>query len=209
MMASDMSIPLDFTKRLYDRLRPELTNVTAIKTTVEWLARTFPEVRFCKACVLPIVNEVANLFLAERFDASRQDVFRALRCEGFKNLSQFYEISDTRTRSCGSPANRDKQTLSKSRGQTNSGASPDFCIWYSSTHGQLRMVGEAKYPASQRSSQPAVRDVLADLRYYLAIKSCSHSAWAHDFGFGVVYCAGGDQPGMPNCCLTTGNRITS
>jgi hypothetical protein len=56
------------------------------------------------------------------------------------------------------------------------------------------VVGETKYEAARRSSQAAVRNVLADLRYYLSIKSCSHSEWGHDFGLGVVYCAGGEEP---------------
>jgi hypothetical protein len=196
LTTTDCNIPLDFGNRLFNRLRDELTDVTAVKSKVERLtplARAFPETRFCKGCVLPIVSEAANQFLFERFCASSSEVFKALRCEGFENLEAFYPITATRTGFCGSPWNRDRQPLSKCGQRAGAGANPDFCIWYSA-RGQLRLAGETKYKASRRTSRAAVRAVLEDLRYYLAIKSCSHSDWAHDFGFGVAYCAGGEQP---------------
>jgi hypothetical protein len=196
MTATDLSVSLDFAQRLFDRLRADLTDVTGVKATVERLkplARTFPESRFCKGCILPIVSEVANTFLAEHFGASSSEVFNALRCEGFENLAAFYQITEARTGFCGSAWNRDKQPVSKCGERTGSGANPDFCIWYSK-QGQLRLAGETKYEASRRSSQAAVRSVLTDLQHYLSIKSCSHSDWGHDFGFGIAYCAGGEQP---------------
>ena len=196
MAIAEMSIELDFARRLFDQLHADLTNVTAVNATVERLmplARTFPEVRFCKGCVVPVVSEVANDFLAKQFGASSSEVFAALRCEGFKNLAEFYEITETRTGFSGTAWNRDRQPLSKCGGLTDSGANPDFCIWYTK-RGRLRMAGETKYKSSLRNSLASVQSVLADLRYYLSIESCSHSDWGHDFGFGVAYCAGGNEP---------------
>jgi hypothetical protein len=53
---------------------------------------------------------------------------------------------------------------------------------------------QPSYQPKLWSSAAAVKEVLGDLKRYLDIESCSHSDWEHDFGFGVVYCARGDQP---------------
>jgi len=193
---SDLSTALDFGKRLFDRLCGELLDINHVRAVVERLkplARTFPEVRFCKGCVMPAVSDVAYQLLSERYGATSREVYHALRCEGFQNLAEFYTITETRPGFSGSPWNRDKQPFSKSGGRAGSGANPDFCIWYSQ-RGFLRVAGEVKYKPEVRRSTAAVSMVLDELRYYLAIKSCSHSEWGHDFGFGVAYCAGGDQP---------------
>ncbi len=192
----NLTIALDFGKRLYERLRTELLDVNRVRGVVqrlEPLAKKYPESRFCKGCVLPVVSEVAYQLLTERYGATYSEVFRALRCEGYKNLVEFYPSTKTRPAFCGSPWNKDKQPFSKSGDRTGSGANPDFCIWYSQ-RGFLRVVGEVKYKPATCRCATAVDQLVAELRYYLAIKSCSHSEWAHDFGFGVMYFAGGDQP---------------
>jgi hypothetical protein len=196
MNTHESTLCLDFAEKLFERMRETTTDVHSVRDTVERLApfaRAFPEVRFCKGLVLPAVSEVAHSFLSQNYGASSSDVYSSLRCEGFENLCEFYEFTESRTGFCGSPWNRDKQEFSKDGGRMNSTANPDFAIWYS-TGGNLRVVGEVKYHARRLTSRAVVESVLADLRYYLAIKSCSHSNWGHDFGFGVAYCAGGDQP---------------
>ncbi len=195
---TDLAHALAYGERLFSALREGLTDVAHVKALVERLgphAPAFPEVRFCKGGVLPIVDEVTNRFLVEEFKADRHAAFRSLRCEGFANLSECYQLGGDRTGFSGSPWNRTKQPLSKCGTRAGSTANPDFCVRHNGDP-SLRLVGEVKYSAKTRQSASIIAGVVAELRYYMAILSDPDygTDWGHDFGFGVIYCAGGDAP---------------
>lgn len=155
------------------------------------VAKTFPEVRFCKGCVLPVVDQVTTDFLQSYSSATRSEIRSALRCEGFQTLAQYYDETEDMSGYCGSPWMREKQSTSKSGDRQHAGANPDFSVRYEGAT-TLRVVGEVKYQPKRFTSEAAVEQTKRELQYYLAIKSSSQRDWEHDFGVGVVYCGAGD-----------------
>jgi hypothetical protein len=182
---------LAFANLLAERLRSALTDVDAVRGCVmrlELLAKKFPETRFCKGCVLPIVDETANQFCADRYSATPYDVYRALRCEGYETLNRYYDVTAGRTGFASYAAYRPDCKQGTGR---PSRPSPDYCIRLNSK-GPLRLLGETKFSLKPVSTAKLQAELLHDLRYYLSIDSEPNSDWGHDFGFGVGYCAAGD-----------------
>ena len=155
------------------------------------IAPTFPEVRFCKGCVLPIVDETTTKFLSSKAGATREQIRASLRCEGFQTLPQYYEFNERMSGYIGSPWNRDKILPSKSGASQHTGANPDFSVRFNGV-ASLRVVGEVKYLPGRFTSAAGVQQVKRELLHYLSIRTSSHSDWAHDVGFGIMYCAKGD-----------------
>lgn len=194
-MSTDKLDGLEYSKTLFSALENRLSDIAYVQGTdaslkAKALAPTFPEVRFCKGCVLPIVDETTSAFLSSKFGASRENIRLALRCEGFQTLPQYYEFNDRMSGYSGSPWNRDKSLPSKSGDQRHTGANPDFCVRFSGV-GALQVVGEVKYLPNELTSAASVQQVKRELLHYLSIRSSSHSDWAHDTGFGIMYCAKG------------------
>lgn len=82
-----------FCDKLYAALVPALRDTAAVLSRVEEVrahATGYPETRFCKAVVLPIVDAVTTAFLHEEFGLSRTETHQALRCEGAATLRQLY-----------------------------------------------------------------------------------------------------------------------
>ena len=188
---------LEYCETLFADLASKLTDIAYVQGVdaslkAKAIAPTFPEVRFCKGCVLPIVDETTTTFLSSRAGASRADIRASLRCEGYQTLSQYYEFNDRMSGYIGSPWNRDKTLPSKSGDSQHTGANPDFTVRFNGAN-PLRVVGEVKYLPRRLTSAAAVQQVKRELLHYLSIKTSSHSDWAHDIGFGIMYCAKGDS----------------
>jgi hypothetical protein len=182
---------LDFAEQLAAEVRLKLCDVRFVCERVvalEPLAKGFPETRFCKGCVLPIVDELANRYLTSRYGASGYDVFESLRCEGYHNLSAYYPTGNGKTGfSSYARGNTYRSDCKQGTGRA-SRPSPDFCIRLSDPS-PFRLVGESKFSLKPISTAKLAADLLHDLRYYLAINSEPNSDWGHDFGIGVGYCA--------------------
>jgi hypothetical protein len=188
---------LEYCENLFSVLAAKLKDISYVQGVdaslkARAIAPTFPEVRFCKGCVLPIVDAATTEFLSLKADASRRDIRAALRCEGFQTLAQYYEMNSSMSGYIGSPWNRDKILPSKSGGTQYSGVNPDFCVRFNGVK-SLRVVGEIKYLPNRFTSAAAVGQVRRELLHYLSIQASSHSDWGHDFGFGIMYCAKGDS----------------
>lgn len=195
-MSTEILNGQEYCETLFSALAANLTDIAHVHDVdaslkVKAIAPTFPEVRFCKGCVLPIVDETTTSFLSLKASASREEIRASLRCEGFQTLAQYYESSSRMSGYIGSPWNRDKTLPSKSGDSQHTGANPDFCVRFNGVE-PLRVVGEVKYLPNRLTSGAAVQQVKRELLHYLSIRTSSHSDWAHDFGFGIMYCAKGD-----------------
>lgn len=189
---TESKIALEYCEGLYQALAENLCLLNHVNDITGYLksislSPTFPEVRFCKGCVLPIEDEFTTQFLINKFLANKSDIQMALLCEGFQTLDQYYPKTDRMSGYSRSPWNRDKILDSKSGLAIKSGANPDFCIRYNHEN-KLRAVGEVKYLPKRKRSDAGIRQVFKELRHYMAIPSSSHSDWGHDFGFGIMYC---------------------
>jgi hypothetical protein len=204
-MSTDKKVGLQYCETLFAALKGKLSDISYVQgidssLKAMGLAPTFPEVRFCKGCVLPIVDEATNTFLSNRFEASKDDIRSALRCEGFQTLPQYYKSNDRMSGYIGSPRNRDRTVPSKSGDHQHTGANPDFCVRFSGA-GSLHVVGEVKYLPNRLTSAASVQQVKRELLHYLSIKSSSHSDWFHDTGSGIMYCGKGDTDRMVGLIL--------
>lgn len=189
---TELEVALEYCEGLYQALVKSLCISNHVNSITEHLksislSPTFPEVRFCKGCVLPVVDEFTTQFLISKFSASKSDIRNALLCEGFQTIEQYYPKTDRMSGYSRSPWNRDKILDSKSGSAIKSGANPDFCVRYIHKN-KLRVVGEVKYLPKRKSSDAGIQQILSELRHYMAIPSSSHSDWGHDFGFGIMYC---------------------
>lgn len=196
-MSTEKLDGLEYCETLFSTLATKLADIAYVQGVdaslkARAIAPTFPEVRFCKGCVLPIVDETTTTFLSSKIGASRKEIRASLRCEGFQTLSQYYEFSNRMSGYIGSPWNRDKTLPSKSGDSQHTGANPDFCVRFNGTK-SLRVVGEVKYLPNRLTSAAAVQQVKRELLHYLSVQTSSHSDWAHDIGFGIMYCAKGDS----------------
>lgn len=192
---TDLSHAYEFAVLLHDLLATAIADVERVRGVVDRLsplAPTFPETRFCKGCVLPVVDRAANVFLRDRYGASANGVYRALRCEGFANLREYYTRDDGQTHFSSFTQVRTDQTGSKAGAGKTSRPSPDFCIRYANPSHAFRMVGEVKYAPKTGTRGGMVEQIRHELSYYLSIKSDEKTDWGHDFGYGLAYAAGGD-----------------
>jgi hypothetical protein len=185
---------LEFAEEVAAELRLKLSNVRFVRERVmalESLAKAFPETRFCKGCVLPIVDELANRYLASRYGAQQFEVFQSLRCEGYHNLCAYYPIGGGKSGFASYARGNTYRSDCKQGTNRASRPSPDFCIRLA-TPAPFRLVGETKFSLKLISTAKLAANLLHDLRYYLAIDSEPNSDWGHDFGMGVGYCAAED-----------------
>jgi hypothetical protein len=188
-MLTDSGMDRDYALELHRELCARLTDVDRVRALVERYrsaAPTFPETRFCKAVVLPVVDEVATTVLTQRHGATRAEVRRALRCEGY--ATPLYEPDERQVGFCSHSRSNSYHPGDKSGRRPTSRRSPDFAI----RHPALRMLGETKYV--ERASVSAIARLLAELKDYLSIESEPTSDWGHDFGFGLLYGYGGEGP---------------
>jgi hypothetical protein len=191
----------EYCRGLHRRLDAALDSVERVRETVatlEPLAKKFPETRFCKALVLPVIDQWTNEYLQDRFGASAAAVCAALRCEGYRDLIKYYQKSGRQTYYSDTPKTRANQPIGKNGKRPGGQACPDWAIRFASPQGSLRVVGEAKFASGTRSKELLQADLRHDLIYYLNIESDiesdSETDWGHDFGYGVAYSAGGHGP---------------
>lgn len=193
---TDLRQAFEYCHGLHGRLSAAIRNVEPVRTKVEELkslAPTYPETRFCKAVLLPVVDQWTNEFLQRRLSATSDQAFAAMRCEGYADLNKYYSKTGLQTYFSGTPMTKDKQATGKSVDAPGA-AYPDWCVRFNGAAAALRMVGEAKYAAGARSRSALEKELLRDLKYYLNIESDSATDWGHDYGYGVGYSAGGDGP---------------
>lgn len=200
-----------FLHSLFDELRHELTDTEKVLQIVHSCrshAPSFPEVCFCKGCLLPIVDKTATAFLASELDLSRDQIHKSLRCEGFSTLHSIYTPSVHQSGYSGYTWGTNYQTVSKSGKKSSPGSKgyrpcPDFGIIHRQHRRSLSILGEVKFTTKEVSIQCALKHIRNDLKYYMSLPNEPEKGWDYDFGFGVVYCAGdGPSPRKSFLCET-------
>src|SRR5579862_5853496 len=81
---------------LFKALQEALSDTRAVLDLVARTrahAPTFPESRFCKGCVLPVVDSVATHFLTGDCGLNGHQIRQSLRCEGVTTLNDIYKPS--------------------------------------------------------------------------------------------------------------------
>ena len=180
-MPTDVSLAREYCHGLHAALVAVIGDRTTTRQRVESLIcqNPFRESCFCKACVLPIVDDWTTQFLHGKFAASRSLVRAALRCEGF--ATPMYAPNERQVGFSSHSRSNSYHPGDKSGRRSSSRRSPDFCVRYA----HFRLVGEMKYvPVAARRT---VDQVARELRDYLSIASEPTSDWGHDFGFGLAY----------------------
>jgi hypothetical protein len=191
----------EFCELLYAGLVKALCDTDAVRgrvADIAWHACRFPETRFCKGCVLPVVDRAATAFLSGRFGLRAEEIRNALRCEGAKSLPEIYEPGPGQSgfglvHAYGENYQRtakNGRVSDKPRGER---PSPDFGIVHRA-RSKFSMLGETKYSERDTKIEPLLREVVRDLRYYLALPPEPEKNWDYDFGFGVAYAACGAGP---------------
>ncbi|HVF70023.1 MAG TPA: hypothetical protein VM940_00260 [Chthoniobacterales bacterium] len=200
-MTTDLDNAGEFCQLLYCALRDSLSDTAAVLQRVADIESHAPrhtETRFCKDCVLPVVDSVATHYLQSKLGLTLGQIRSALRCEGVSTLAQVYTPAVGQSGFSTFTWGTNYQRVSKtgkayppdSRGYQ---PCPDFGIVHREKE-KFALVGETKFSRGATSSGPLLADICRDLRYYVGLPSQPGKSWDYDFGFGIAYAAGGDGP---------------
>ena len=184
--------------QLADALGNALADPVKVRQKVQDIeshAPSFPEVRFCKGCVLPILDSVATKLLRAEHDLPQEQIRSSLLCEGYTTLPNIYSPDQDQSGFGGFTWGENRQLISKSGqaapdGKPGSLPCPDFGI-LSSDHPGLALLGEVKY-ASQQSGGGLTK-LINELRYYMAIPIEPDKRWHYNYGVGIFFAAAGYQ----------------
>jgi hypothetical protein len=185
--------------RLADALAEPLVDPVVTRQRVQEIeshAPTFPEVRFCKGCVLPVVDAVATSLLGSELSLSAEVIRGSLLCEGQSTLANVYSPSSGQSGFCGVTWGDNWQRVSKS-GQVAPDDKPgyrpcpDFGV-VCPDQPALALLGEVKYVADQIRANTA--GLIRELRYYMGLPIEPDKRWYYSYGVGILYAAGGDSP---------------
>ena len=94
------SLAEEYLRKLTRALATSLRDPAAVHARVaesEAYAPGFPETRFCKGCVLPIVDRVTSEFSESGLGLPRSAAYAALRCEGASTLAGIYTPAEGQT----------------------------------------------------------------------------------------------------------------
>ena len=154
----------------------------------------FAETRFCKGCVLPIVDTVATHFLSAAYGAAPEQVHLALCCEGQSTLKGIYQPGLGQSGFSGTPWGTNYQRVSKSGKQYPPEARgyqpcPDFGIVHSNP--KFTILGETKYAERKRVN---LAGLVKELQYYMRVAREPDKGWDYDYGIGIAYSAAEDTP---------------
>lgn len=186
-----------FIEQLFEALSAGLSDPVAIRRKVEETrthAPKYPESRFCKGCVLPIVDKVATRFLYDVYGTPPEQVHLALRCEGQSTLKGIYEPGEGQSGFSGTTWGTNFQRVSKSGKQYPPEARgyqpcPDFGIVH--LNPKFTILGETKYTESKKLSMVGL---VKEMQYYMRVAREPEKGWDYDFGIGIAYSAAGDTP---------------
>lgn len=187
-----------FCDLLYSALRDRLSDTNLVLQRVrdfEAHAPGYAETRFCKGCVLPVVDSVATLYLRSELGLAPEQIHAALRCEGISTLPKIYTPAGDQSGFSTFTWGTNYQRVSKSgkpyppdgRGYQ---PCPDFGIVHRDEE-EFTLVGETKFSQTGASIKPLLVEVCRDLRYYVGLPSEPDKNWDYDFGFGIAYAGGG------------------
>jgi hypothetical protein len=202
-MNTDLNTAQRFCGLLFDALEAALGDTKAVLqrvTDTVGHAPSFAESRFCKGCVLPVVDRAATMFLRTEFALRPEEIHDALRCEGRSTLSSIYEPGPDQSGFGGATWGQNFQPVTKKGKPAPSPRGyqpgPDFGIVCGSS-ANFAMLGETKFDPRRSKSGPLLREIVHDLKYYVSLPCEPEKGWDYDFGFGIVYAAGGEGLRLP------------
>jgi hypothetical protein len=166
-------------------------SVHALVAQCEAHAPRFPETRFCKGCVLPIVDRVTNEFFESHLGLSRSAAHAALRCEGASTLPNIYTPGAGQTGYSGITWGTNYQDCDKSGRAGTYRPCPNFGIVHAGEL-SLNILGEVKYAPRAPRRDILFSSIHKDMRYYMDLERAPHLGWPYEFGIGIAY---GAAPG--------------
>jgi hypothetical protein len=197
-MRTDPAKARRFCDLLYYALRDSLCDTGVVLqrvTDIESHAPGHAETRFCKGCVLPIIDSVATRYLHSELGLTPKQVRAALRCEGISTLAQIYTPavgqSGFSTFTWGTNYQRVSKTGKAYPPETRGyQPCPDFGIVHKEQE-KFTLIGETKFSRIGTTITSLLAEICRDLRYYIGLPSEPDKSWDYDFGFGIAYAAGG------------------
>jgi hypothetical protein len=200
IMKTDPALAEKFCTTLFHALQEALTDTPVVLDFMEKIkdhAPTFPETRFTKGCVLPVVDRVATKLLTEEFQLSRGQITKCLLCEGFTSLPKIYIPSHDQSGFGGftwgtnyQPYYKDGRPAKLARGAYGG---PDFGVRYRGDAGKFSMCGEVKL-SKKSCDHYKTRLATSDINAYVSLPCEPEKNWDYDFGFALAYATGGDGP---------------
>ena len=194
-MDSSQDIAEDYLWTLCRTLSRELKDSAAVMSTVERLedhAKGFPEVRFCKGCVLPVLDRVTTEFFNTRLSLSSKEAHAALRCEGASTLPSIYAPGDGQSGFSGVTWGTNHQSSGKGGGKRKSLPCPDFGVVHLGTP-SLTILGETKYVTRAVSRDRLLAMITKDMDDYMAVERDAELGWHYEFGIGIAFRPSADR----------------
>lgn len=200
-MRTDPAKAMEFCALFYAALRDSLCDTAVVLQRVADIESHAPghaETRFCKGCVLPIVDSVATRYLQCEMGLTPEQIRGALRCEGISTLAQIYTPAVGQSGFSTFTWGTNYQRISKTGkvyppGTRGYQPCPDFGIVHKKQE-KFTLIGETKFSLTGTSVTPLLAEICRDLRYYVGLPSEPDKSWDYDFGFGIAYAAGGAGP---------------
>ena len=190
-------IAKEYLDELCDALAADLTDCPRIHARVletHSHAPQFPETRFCKGCVLPIVDRVTTRFFAERLRLPATAARAALRCEGASTLPSIYTPGEGQSGFSGITWGKNYQTVDKAGRPGNYRPCPDFGIIHSGEP-SLFVLGEVKYAPAGAKRDALLRSIRKDMLYYMGVQQAPELGWPYEHGIGIAFgAAAGRRP---------------
>jgi hypothetical protein len=192
-------LALRFCIELFEALRGELSDPRMVLDRVEEIidhARSFAEVRFCKGCVLPVVDSVTTEFFASTLHLGRDEAYRSLRCEGVSSLHKIYSPGVGQSGFSGYTWGTNYQRVGKqgtvfpedARGER---PCPDFGIVHNDAT-PFNLLGEVKFN-KKKPRFSSLSGLEQEMIYYMTRPIEPDRDWHYTHGFGLAYAAGGSN----------------
>jgi hypothetical protein len=195
---TNINLAKQFCEDLFKALQEVLSDTQAVLDLVDGThahAPGFPESRFCKGCVLPVVDSVTTKFLTDECGLDGQQIKQSLLCEGVTTLGDIYSPSSGQSGFSGKTWGTNFQPIDK-RGKPATTArgyqpGPDFGIVHRGAT-KFSMLGETKFKRDALNISRLLTDVRSDLKYYVSLPCEPEKDWDYDFGFGIAFAGGGE-----------------
>ncbi len=158
------------------------------ENVAKWISHApkFPEVRFCKGCVLPIVDMVTTEFFNSKLGLSASAANAALRCEGASTLSGIYTPGENQVGYSGITWGTNYQGITKGGKAGRYRPCPDFGVIHAGPP-SLNVLGEVKFAAKAVKRDRLLAGIRKDMDYYMGLSREPELGWHYEVGIGVAY----------------------
>jgi hypothetical protein len=151
----------------------------------------FPETRFCKGSILPVVDRVTTEFFSSRLGLTTGAAHSALRCEGASTLADIYTPARGQSGFSDITWGTNYQNSDKSGKAGKFRPCPDFGIVHAGPP-RLNILGEVKYAPKSPRRDILLEGIRKDMLYYMGLERTPDLSWHYEFGIGIAYGAAQD-----------------